>query len=496
MSLYLFLKLQVQSKLRSVSLGRDIFAAVILGIVLFFVLVYVILLAVSLQPILKESLQIEDAAGFVNRFIIFFFVTEFFYRFFLQKLPVTELQHYLHLPVPRWKIIHFLLHKSFLSFMNLIAIMLFTPFAIMEITTIYGGISALTWLGTIVCISWVVHWITLLFKAEMGDRPLGMVLLFLVYLLIFSAQYLGWYDTGAIVKPFFDLSLESPLPLILSLTLFVAFYLISYKYYRSRAYEEEFNIKQGRFRINPNIGFLSSLGKAGAMADAEWKLIIRHKKSRTYLYMSALFLLYGLLFYPNFDIENDAFDLHFSLFLGLFITGIFLFNYGQFYLSWNSANFDFYLIQKNGLEALIEGKYILFVTISSLFFLLSVPYAYFGWQILFVHLAAFIFNVGFSIHLLTIISFWNPKPMDINKGGMFNYEGIGAAQFIMFIPMIIIPYMIYLPFAILIDYQAGLIMLIIIGLTGIFFHKNIMKFLVNRLNNSRHKISASFRQEI
>lgn len=380
--------------------------------------------------------------------------------------------------------------------MNLIAIILFTPFAIMEVGSVYGGMSIFTWLGTIVCISWAVHWISLLFKAEMGDRPLGMALLFLAYLLIFGAQYFDWYDTGALIKPFFDFSLVSAVPLVLCAFFFAGLYLISYKYYKKRAYEEEFNVKQERYRLDPNIGFLTSLGKAGTMADVEWKLIFRHKKSRTYLYLSALFLLYGLLFYPNFDIKNDAFDLHFSLFLGLFITGIFMFNYGQFYLSWNSANFDFYLTERNGLEDLIRGKYILFVAISALFFLLSIPYVYFGWEILFVHLAAFTFNVGFSIHLVTLLSFWNPKPMDINKGGMFNYEGVGAAQFIMILPMMIIPYMVYLPFALFMDYQAGLIVLTIIGLSGILFHRSIIRILVEILHNSRHKISASFRQEI
>lgn len=496
MSLYQFLKLQVQSKLRSVALGRDLFAAVILAIVLFIVMIILVLLAVSMQPILKEALKIDNAVGFMNRIVIFFFATEFFYRFFLQKLPATELQHYLHLPVPRWKIIHFLLQKSFLSLFNLVAIILFTPFAFMEIATNYGGISAITWLGTIVCISWSVHWITLLFKAELGDHLLGVGFIFLVYLLIFGAQYFGWHDTGAIIKPFFDMSLESSLPLILSAAFLIVIYLVSHKYYRSHAYVEELNKKQNRFHLNPNIGFLSSFGMAGVMADAEWKLIFRHKKSRTYLYMSVLLLFYGLLFYPDFDIKNESFDLHFTLFIGLIITGVFMFNYGQLSLSWNSANFDFYLIRNEGLEALIKGKYILYVTISSLFFLLSIPYAYYGWEILLFHLAAFIFNIGFSIHLMTIMSFWRPKPMDINKGAMFNYEGVGAAQFIMFIPLMVIPYMIYLPFAVLFNYQSGLILLIIFGLSGALFHKHIIKLLVKKLNNSRHKISASFRQEI
>jgi hypothetical protein len=104
--------------------------------------------------------------------------------------------------------------------------------------------------------------------------------------------------------------------------------------------------------------------------------------------------------------------------------------------------------------------------------------------------------MGVGIHLLTIISFWKPKPMDINKSAMFNYEGLGAAQFLMIIPMLAIPYIIYLPFALTMGYEAGLAVLAIIGLVGIVFFRKITTFLVDQLYKNRHEISASFRQEL
>ena len=63
--------------------------------------------------------------------------------------------------------------------------------------------------------------------------------------------------------------------------------------------------------------------------------------------------------------------------------------YGQLFLSWNSGSFDFYLNRKDGVEQLVRGKYLLFISISVICFLASVPYVYFGWQILLVHIATF-----------------------------------------------------------------------------------------------------------
>lgn len=496
MTFFQFINLQLKSKLRSVSLGRDLIAAIFLLIIILFILGYVVLISVSLPFIIRSFLEVEDAIGFLNGYIVFFFATEFLYRFFLQKLPVAELQHYLHLPIPRWKIVHFLLQRSFISLLNLVAIILLVPFSIIEVAGSHGASSAFSWLGTIVLISWSVHWITLVFKRGIGDRMIGYLIMLAVYLFSFGAQYYGWYSIGEVVKPFFDMAITSPIPIGMALILLAASYYGAYQYYRKRAYEEDIETKRGNFVENSQIDFLSRFGTAGAFADMEWKLILRHKKSRSYLYISALFLLYALVFYPTLDFSEAGFDMHFTLFIGLFITGSFLYNYGQFNLSWNSANFDYYLIQKNGIESYIQGKAILFIAISLICYLISLPYAFYGLPILFVHTAAFIFNMGVGIHLLTIISFWKPKPMDINKSAMFNYEGLGAAQFLMIIPMLAIPYIIYLPFALTMGYEAGLAVLAIIGLVGIVFFRKITTFLVDQLYKNRHEISASFRQEL
>ena len=63
--------------------------------------------------------------------------------------------------------------------------------------------------------------------------------------------------------------------------------------------------------------------------------------------------------------------------------------------------------------------------------------------------------------------------MDLNKGAMFNYEGVGAAQFLMIIPMMVAPYLIYLPFAILFNFYAGLAALSTVGIIGIIFFNKL-----------------------
>ena len=142
------------------------------------------------------------------------------------------------------------------------------------------------------------------------------------------------------------------------------------------------------------------------------------------------------------------------------------------------------------------GKYLLFVGVSTVCFLASVPYVYFGVDILLVHLATFLFNVGILIHVIIYVALWKPKPMDLNKGAMFNYEGVGAAQFLIMIPLMIGPYLVYLPFSLLISDYAGLIALGVSGLIGILAFKPLSQLNISRALTNRYEISSSFRQEL
>jgi hypothetical protein len=84
--------------------------------------------------------------------------------------------------------------------------------------------------------------------------------------------------------------------------------------------------------------------------------------------------------------------------------------------------------------------------------------------------------------------------MDINKGGMFNYDGIGVAQFLMAIPFFIAPYIIYAPVALLANSYAALAALSFTGLLGLLFYNRLTDISISIVENNRYKISSFFRR--
>jgi hypothetical protein len=481
---------------RSTSFAKSALATGFLVFIALLLLSYVFMAGLFLGRIIDEFAEGQDPIAFLNSFLIYFFLGEFMYRYFVQKLPVVDLESLLHLPIGKKKIVSVLLLRSFLSPLNIIALLLFLPFGVEAVQEDFGVMGLVSWLGTLLCLSWSLHWFMLWFKQRFEDSLIGLGVIFLVVLLSGGSTYLGWFNVGALLAPFFSAATLSILPLVGSLVLLGLVYTITYRFYVSHAYLEELGEEEEYRVAGQSFGLFSRFGMAGELANLEWKLILRHKKSRTYLMLSAFFLLYGLMFYTNPVYQSESGISPFYIFVGVFITGIFMIQYGQLFLSWNSANFDFFIQRKGGLEALVRGKYLLFLSISGVCFLASVPYVYFGWEILLVHLATFLFNAGVLIHVIIYVALWKPKPMDLNKGAMFNYEGVGAAQFLIILPLMAGPYLVYLPFAYLVSDYVGLLALGVTGLAGILAFRPLSRIITNRLLANRYEISSSFRQEL
>ncbi|WP_339702254.1 DUF5687 family protein [Algoriphagus aquimarinus] len=493
--LFELIRLEFLKSFRSTAFAKSVMVAIFLGFLAIMLLGYLLLAGLFLTRIIEQLAEGQDPIQVLNSGIIFFFLVEFMYRYFLQKLPVIELESLLHLPISKRKIMHMLLGRSFFSPLSIIALILFTPFAFNEISIQYGVSGAISWLGSILFISWTLHWFMLWFKQRFEDSLIGVVVVLIVLLLGGGSTYMGWFNLGELVAPFFNFAMTSFIPLAIMFVLCSVGYYMAFSYYLNNAYLEDLAEEEEVRFVNQSVGFFSRFGMAGELANLEWKLIIRHKKSRTILMLSALFLLYGMIFYDNLANQSGPMQ-HMFIFVGIFITGIFMIQYGQLFLSWNSGYFDFFLSRKDGVRNLVRGKYLLLLSISLLCFLLSIPYVYFGWKFLLIHFATFLFNAGIMIHLITYLALWKPKPMDLNKGAMFNYEGVGAAQFLMIIPMMVAPYLVYLPFSLLFNFYAGLAALGTVGVVGIIFFNKLSTININRVLKNRYEISSSFRQEL
>ena len=477
---------------RSPIWAKNLLANVFLGFVGLMLMVYAIMAGVAIAFKLDDFFPGQDPVELINGALLYYFFFEFLLRFFLQNVPVLSIQPYLHLPIKKSQFLNFMLRKSQVSVFNLLALFLFTPTAILKVAKEYGALTGLLWLTMIIGMVFTIHFLGILFKKKLNDLPnllLGMVVLVAG---LGALDYFQVISFSSVSKQLFGAVLDQPVFAAIPVLLWVVLYRLNYVYLAKNTYPEEISTKKNKAKVSGDFTFLKRFGRIGELIGLELKLILRHKRPRNSLVMSGLLLFYGLFFYTQdgFQELNGMF-----LFAGVFVTGSFFINHGQFLLSWESGYFDFIMTRRSNIRQYFEAKYYMFVVACTIAFVASTGYAYFGVEIILFNLAAYLFNIGIGIPFVMRIAMYSPKKIDLNKGAAFNYEGVGAAQFLIALPVLGLPYVFYGPLAASGYGNYGLLLVALIGLVGFLLRNKAIEYLTSSFTKNRHKIAAGFRAQ-
>jgi hypothetical protein len=488
---WIFLSHLYKSFFRSPSVGKDTAVQIALAFIVVAFLSYSLALGFALEKMIIITLEQNDAIAFLNRLLIYYFIGGFITRYLVQSLPVLDAQPYLHLPVPRSKIANFLLGKSLIHVTNISVFLLFTPFAFGAIARAYGLGHAWVWLLSLWFFSLINHFLVILVKRNLNESAWRLVTFIAICALFASADYFGWLKLSLVSEKLFNTALQGYMVVVMLFLVIVFLYYVAYRTFINRLYPEEFSVKENQTFHSVNWSFLQNFGLVGAWIRVELKLIFRNKRSRELFLMHIIFLLLAFAFYSY--IKNQSAYGGF-VFVGMICSGFFTMNYGQFLFNWQGDHFDFTLTQPTSIRQFIESKYWLLASMTALWFLFSIPFVFLGWQYLLVNLVASLYNIGVNIFVVMNMSMWGAKRMDLKHPGSINLEGMGAAQWIMGIPLIASPYLFYLPFSLMGHPVLGLVSVGLSGLIGIVFRRKIIDFTSQRLYNMRHTMSSNFRK--
>lgn len=470
---------------RSASFERELGIIIFIAIISFVAFIFLLSLAFALPKFVHKIPGVTDPIWFINQVMVYFFCSEFMMRYFLQKVPVLDVQPYLGLPIKRKLVAGFLIGKSLLSPFNILSLVLTIPFVIKIVVPQMGTIASLCWLVGIFSISICIHFLTILFKKKLEDKPL--VWIFLITLA--TSNYVARHFYGIdIFKPFASsllYFLYHPIFALIPVVGALALTFTTNHFYRQNLYLEELTDQQQTNveNFSDRLGFLGRGSLSDVLLLQEIKMIIRHKRTRSVLVLSLIFVAYGLIFFRKGEVNNGA-----LMFLGVFMSGSFAINYGQFFWSWNTNQLDFFLTKPLAIITWLKSRYNLLVAASVVTSLLTIPYVYFGWKVLLCLIACSFYNIGINIPLMMRLSIWGPKPIDLNKGAFMNYEGTGAAQWVMGLPLILGPFIFYVPFNILINHVAGLLAVGIAGIIGFVFRDYFIKLLAKKMNTVKYKL--------
>ncbi|MCX6304453.1 MAG: DUF5687 family protein [Bacteroidetes bacterium] len=493
-TLSLFFRLaghQWKEAIRSSYWQKTVLINIILGIFLLYFLINLIVLGFFLGKILVSAFPGTEPVSALSGILLYYFIADFLLRFFMQPAPVISVVPYLHLPVRKNSIFHFLLIKSGFSLFNFFPVVVLLPFTLRYIIPVHAAGLGLAWIFTIILLIFSSNYLAFFIKKLFSAKPAVIIALAVVTAIV------AWVDFShdrAIALRFGDSLMYvalHPAWIIAPVIILFLSYGLSWLFLHRQRYMEVKEKQEKQYASAGRTRHLAEIfGVTGTLVSLEMKMILRNNRPRSYLVLSALFMFYGFMIYPKLPVSG-GFGM--MLFIGLLLTGIMMVQYGQLILSWESSYFDRLCTANFSSHDYFTSKYWLFFLFNTVTFVVTLPYALYDYRILPVNLAAWLFNCGINIFLILYLGSYNTKRVDMSKGAFFNYEGVTAVHFFMILPVFGLPILISWLVSNIVSDAAGVLAIGLTGLAGIIFHRQLINIVTRQFLARKQNILQGFR---
>jgi hypothetical protein len=182
------------------------------------------------------------------------------------------------------------------------------------------------------------------------------------------------------------------------------------------------------------------------------------------------------------------------VFVGIFMTGIFMINFGQFIPAWDSSYYSMMMSQNIPLKQYLNSKAALLIFSIVLLTILTTPYVYFGYDVLLINIVCAVYNIGVNVPILLFAGSFNRKRIDLEKSPFLNYQGTGAAQWLVGLPLLALPILFFWFLNKYVSFEAAILVLLVLGLLGIIFRKAIMEQVTELYRKNKYAMINGFKQ--
>ena len=481
---------QLKEKQRSTFWQKSLVVNILLGIFGLYFLVNIAVVGFFADTIITRF--------YPDRNIIEAFISLFFYylvidlnlRFIFNPIPALSVQPYLVLPIKKNNLLHYPLIMSALSFYNLIPLLLILPFFVKVVCISYPFFFCFNWIIGIISMVIVNTFISFCLKKSFLNRPVLILLIFLacggiLYFDIRSSSFISGYFSSA----FLFMSWR-PFLMVVPIILAILSYITGYSILKNGAYLED--SRSIHTRNIKGFQFMTNYGETGNLLMTEIKLILRNKRPKSLLIFSLLIYAYGFFIY-NHPRSNE--NLPFLIIIGFLLSTAFAITYGQYMYSWEGCFFDCYLVNKISVTNYLTSKFLLFAIAGFIGFIPTLAFGIFSYKIVVANALMMLYNIGITSFLLIFLCTFNTTKIDLGKSQFMNYQGMGLLQLLLILPLFGIPLILFLLIELLNISKYGLYIFGMVGVTGIIFHKYILRLIAYQFLRRKYKMAYGFRQD-
>jgi len=483
---------QWKETVRSGTWQKNLVLNLIVGFFILLMALYLLLLGILINKVLQELYPGQDHFSIFNGFLLYYLLVDIFMRFILQNLPKLFIETYLHLPIKKKRILHFMVSKTVFSVFNFLPLLIFIPVAINLAGPQAGVSGAWAWLLILFLFILANNFLATYLKRALSSKPYtvliyAVLIMGMIILDRFNIISLSGYSSLG-----FSFLVNNPVYIILPGIWMLFNYYLHYYFLKKRLYPEELQKRKSEKTDSiSNMRYLSSLGITGSIIALDMRLFLRNKRTKTILYMFPLFILYGLFFYPNPQYK-DAWG--FLIFVGIFMSGGMMLNYANYAFAYESNYFDGLLTKNINFKQYVRVKYIISLMISTVCFILTIPYLYFGREIFFINVATYLYNIGILSFLLLYMATYNKKRLELTRGATFNYQGMSSMNWLAMFPAFLVPVLIYWPFSAAGVPYTGLLFIGLLGVLGLIFNRTTVALITRNFYKRKYIMASGFRQ--
>lgn len=485
-----FLWLEWKAFFRSSSFSGNVVMKIFIIIGAIYLGVMLLSAGLLTYKIINEELNM-DPLVVVSNYMIYYMLADLLLRIFLQKIPIINIRPLLTLPIKRGTVVNFAMGKSTLSFFNSMHAFFFIPFTFILIKEGYNPLQSVLWLVGM----WALIYCNNLLNILLSNKD-NLFVIFIILLLGFGGmQYYGVFDVTQYTGLFYYGMYSTVYVFVIPIVVLVALWAATYGYFIKNMYLDTGLKGKHEIAKTENYTWLNRFGTLGTFLKNDIKMIRRNNRSKTTVLMSVAFLFYGLLFFGG---GIEAYDNPMmQMFASLFVSGGFLFTFGQFVPSWDSAYYPLMMSQNIQYRDYIASKWWLVVIGTVIGAILSAFYIYFGFDIYAGILVAAVYNIGVNSHMILLGGAYTKTPIDLasSKQAFGDKKAFNVKTFLLTIPKMLLPMGLYAAGYYLISPQAGWAFVGGAGILGFAFRNKMFTLIEKVYKIEKYKALDAYSQK-
>ena len=435
----------------------------------------------------KQKMHVDPLTLFC-KFFVYYWAFDLVVRYFMQQMPTQNIKPFLTTGLTKKILVKYTIIKTIFNFFNWGNLLFLLPFAgLLIFDGGYPVISVLMFLVGIQAIFYFNNFLNIL----LNGKDAVVYAVFGIMISLGLLEYFKIIQLSAVSQvlfySFYDIPGVFLIPVFMALgTMYLCYRFIFDNFYLDKGLE----LKKAEGKTE-NIEFLNRYGAMGTFINNDIRLLKRSKAAKSAVVASFLFLFYGLLVFTK-GYENSFMQ----LFTGIFVTGGFMFMFGQRVPSWDSSYYPLMMTQNVPYKEYLQGKWALIVIAVFISMILGVAYVFVSWEFYLTVLGAGLYNLGVNSYITLMAGAFNKKPIDLDTnaksfGGGNNFN---MKTMLLLIPQLLLPMAVFAVVKYFLGIYPAVASLGLLGIIGFLLRDKIFDSIVKIYKTQKYSTLESFKK--